>query len=152
MWSDIKTLSLKALEIDEMDADAHAFQGFLKSLYEYHWRDAEKHYIKEIQSASIAKDSKILFNETVANCARAIAEGKVTIANDCGPAQIAQMMNVPYVGIFSNYDGKAKGRIAEWFFQHENARAVTTDDLEDIRAIPVERIEKAVCQLFPKSD
>ncbi len=112
--------------------------------------EAEKHYMKEIQSASIAKDSKVLFNETVANCARAIAGSRVTIANDCGPAQIAQMMNVPYVGIFSNYDGKAKGRIAEWFFQHERAQAVTTEDVKDIKAIPVGRIEKAVCQLFPK--
>lgn len=112
--------------------------------------EAEKHYVEEIHSASIAKDSKILFNEMIANCARAIAACKVTIANDCGPAQIAQMMNVPYVGIFSNYDGKAKGRIAEWFFQHENAQAVTTEDVEDIKSIPVGRIEKAVCQLFPK--
>jgi ADP-heptose:LPS heptosyltransferase len=113
--------------------------------------EAEKHYVEEIESASIAKDSKILFNETIANCARAVAACKVTIANDCGPAQIAQMMNVPYVGIFSNYDGKARGRIAEWFFQHENAQAVTTENVEDIKAIPVERVEKAVCQLFPET-
>ena len=114
--------------------------------------EVEEHYIKEIRSASIAEESTILFNETVANCARAIAGSRVTIANDCGPAQIAQMMNVPYVGIFSNYDGKAKGRIAEWFFPHKNAQAVTTEDLEDIRAISVERIDNAVSQLLPKSD
>jgi ADP-heptose:LPS heptosyltransferase len=114
--------------------------------------EAEEHYIKEIRSASIVKDSKILFNETVANCARAVAGGRITIANDCGPAQIAQMMNVPYVGIFSNYDGKAKGRIAEWFFPHKNAQAVTTEKTQDIKSIPVECIENAVSQLLTKSD
>ncbi len=114
--------------------------------------ELEKHYIKEIQSASIAEESIILFNETVANCARAVAGSRITIANDCGPAQIAQMMNVPYVGIFSNFDGKAKGRIAEWFFPHENAQAVTTEGTHDIKDIPVDRIEDAVCELFPKSD
>jgi hypothetical protein len=57
------------------------------------------------------------------------------------------MMNVPYVGIFSNYDGNARGRIAEWFFKHERALAVTTEALKDIKTIPVERIEAAVRQL-----
>jgi len=113
--------------------------------------EAEKDYVKQIQLASIAKDSLILLNESIANCARAIGASKVTIANDCGPAQIAQMMNVPYVGIFSNYDGNAHRRIAEWFFKRERALAVTTEALRDIKTIPAERIETAVRQLLPTS-
>ena len=110
--------------------------------------EAEKDYVEQIQLASIAKDSLILLNEGIANCARAIAASKVTIANDCGPAQIAQMMKVSYVGIFSNYDGKAHGRIAEWFFQRGRALAVTTDAIKDIKTIPVEHIETTVRQLL----
>jgi adenylate cyclase len=48
-WSNIKTLSLRALEIDEMDADAHALQGWIKSLYEYNWKEAERHYKRAIE-------------------------------------------------------------------------------------------------------
>ena len=110
--------------------------------------EAEKDYVEQIQLTPVAKDSLILLNESIANCARAIGASKVTIANDCGPAQIAQMMNVPYVGIFSNTDGNAQGRIAEWFFKHERALAVTTEALKDIKTIPVERIEAAVRQLL----
>jgi ADP-heptose:LPS heptosyltransferase len=110
--------------------------------------DAEKDYVEKIQSASIAKDSLILQDESMANIARAISSSKVTIANDTGPAQIAQMMKVPYVGIFSNHDGKAHNRIAEWFYKREDALAVTTEKFKDIKEIPVERIESAVRQLL----
>jgi ADP-heptose:LPS heptosyltransferase len=110
--------------------------------------DAEKDYLEKIQSSSVATHTLILQNESMANIARAIGSSKVTIANDTGPAQIAQMMKVPYVGIFSNHDGKARARIGEWFYKHENALAVTTEDLKDIKTIPVERVETAVRQLL----
>ena len=110
--------------------------------------DSEKDYVDKIQSSSIAKHTIILWNESIGNLARVIGSSKVTIANDTGAAQIAQMMKVPYVGIFSNHDGKARTRIGEWFFKRENAVAVTTEDTKDIKAIPVKRIEKAVQQLL----
>ena len=113
--------------------------------------DAEKDYVEKIQSSSIARHTVILQNESIANLARAIGSSKVTIANDTGPAQIAQMMKVRYVGIFSNHDGKAQARIAEWFYKHENAVAVTTGEMKDIKTIPVERIQKAVIQLLGKA-
>ncbi|UCC39205.1 MAG: glycosyltransferase family 9 protein [Candidatus Aminicenantes bacterium] len=110
--------------------------------------EAEKDYIEQIQSSSVAKDSLILFNESVPSIAQVVAACKVTIANDCGPSHIAQMMKVPYVGIFSNHDGNAHERIAEWFFEHEKAVAVTSEPLKDMKSIPVEQIEKAVSQVL----
>lgn len=112
--------------------------------------DEEKDYVEEIQSSSIARHALILQNESISNLAQAIGSSKTTIANDTGAAQIAQMMKIPYVGIFSNHDGKAPARIGEWFYKRENALAVTTEDTKDIKTIPGERIEKAVIQLLEK--
>ena len=111
---------------------------------------AEKDYVEKIQSSSIVKHTLIFQNESIANLARAIGSSKATIANDTGAAQIAQMMKIPYVGIFSNHDGKARTRMGEWFYKRENAVAVTTEDTEDIKTISVKRIEKAVIQLLEK--
>ena len=55
------------------------------------------------------------------------------------------------VGIFSNHDGKARARIGEWFYERENAVAVTTGEMKDIKTIPVERVQKAVIQLLGKA-
>ena len=41
MWPKVKTLTLKALEIDEMDGRAHTSLGGIKSLYEYDRSRAE---------------------------------------------------------------------------------------------------------------
>ena len=113
--------------------------------------DEEKDYVEKIQSSSISGHTVILRNESVANLARVIEKSKVTIANDTGAAQIAQMMKVPYVGIFSNHDGKARARIGEWFYERKNAVAVTSEDMKEIKTIPIERIQKAVVQLLGKA-
>jgi tetratricopeptide (TPR) repeat protein len=41
MWSEVKSLTLKALEIDEMDPYTHLAIGRIKSFYEYDWQGAE---------------------------------------------------------------------------------------------------------------
>ena len=125
--------------------------GFKNAGFIFLLGDAEKDYVEKIQSSSIAEHTVILQNDSIANLARAISSSKVTIANDTGPAQIAQMMKMPYVGIFSNHDGKARTRIGEWFFKRENAVAVTSGEKKDIKTIPVERIQKAVIQLLGKA-
>ena len=84
--------------------------------------------------------------------AKAITACKVTIANDCGPSHIAQMMSIPYIGIFSNHDGNADERIAEWFYGRERAEAVTSEPLKDMKSIPIEQIERAVSQLLSNAE
>ena len=49
MWPKIKRLTLKALEIDEMDANAHGSMGRIKSCYEYDWPEAEIYYKRAIE-------------------------------------------------------------------------------------------------------
>ena len=49
MWPKVKTLVLKALEIDEMDSDAHASMGKIKSFFEYDWPGAEINFKRAIE-------------------------------------------------------------------------------------------------------
>jgi adenylate cyclase len=49
MWTKVKTLTLKALEINGLDADAHASLGLIKSLSEYDWPGAEINFKRAIE-------------------------------------------------------------------------------------------------------
>ena len=49
MWPKVKILVLKALEIDEMDSDAHASLGKIKSFFEYDWSGAEISFKRAIE-------------------------------------------------------------------------------------------------------
>ncbi len=49
MWPKVKGLVLKALEIDEMDSDAHSSMGSIKALSEYDWLEAEKSHKRAIE-------------------------------------------------------------------------------------------------------
>ena len=49
IWPKVKTLVLKALEIDEVDVNAHAMMGRIKSCYDYDWVGAEVHFRRAIE-------------------------------------------------------------------------------------------------------
>lgn len=104
----------------------------------------EQEHVARIQAASIGTRSVILLNESVATCARAVEISRATVANDCGPAHIAQMMQAPLVMIFSNYDGLVDERTSEWFYPRKNARVVAGEPFKDIKTVPVERIAVAL--------
>jgi ADP-heptose:LPS heptosyltransferase len=106
--------------------------------------DKEKEYVKPIKTSPDASDAIILFKEKIANLSEAFSSSKATIANDCGPAQIAQMMKVPYVGLFSNHEGRADEWIAEWFLPHEQATAIVSEDSKDINSISADNVHKAL--------
>ncbi len=108
----------------------------------------EEDYVEQIQAGSVSEVSVVLLNESVANCAKAVMASRATIANDCGPGHLAQMMGVPFVGIFSNHDGSAQTRMAEWFYRREAAKPVTSTALETITSIPVELIEEATSEVL----
>lgn len=102
--------------------------------------DKEKEYVDLIKASLHTEEVIILFKEKIANLSEVFAASRATVANDCGPAQIAQMMKVPYVGLFSNQDGKADELIAEWFLPHKRASAVVSDRSHDINSIPAEKV------------
>jgi len=49
IWPKVKTLVLKALQIDETDSDAHTAMGLVKALYEYDWQGAEWDFKRAIE-------------------------------------------------------------------------------------------------------
>jgi ADP-heptose:LPS heptosyltransferase len=57
--------------------------------------------------------------------AQAVRASRVTIANDCGPAHVAQLLGGPYVGLFANHPGQAERIAAQWFLPRPGARWVS---------------------------
>jgi TolB-like protein/cytochrome c-type biogenesis protein CcmH/NrfG len=49
MWSKVKKWVLKALDIDEMEAEAHSFMGIIKLCSEYDWLGAETYFKRAIE-------------------------------------------------------------------------------------------------------
>jgi adenylate cyclase len=70
MWPKIKTLTLKALEIDEMDAEAHASLGLIKSLSEYNWIGAEIHFKRAIELNPTNSDAHFQYAQFLAGVGR----------------------------------------------------------------------------------
>lgn len=108
----------------------------------------EQDEVAQIHAASIGAKSVVLLNESVANCARAVATSRVTVANDCGPVHMAEMMQVPLVVLFSNHDGFVYSRMSEWFYPRKGALPVISESMQDVKTIPVERVAAAVDQVL----
>jgi ADP-heptose:LPS heptosyltransferase len=108
----------------------------------------EADYVPVINASPLALHCDIYMNESVENCSRAMASAHLCIANDCGPAHIAQMLMRPFIGIFSNADGDVEARIAEWFNPHEHARTITSSVGEAIHTIPVETVKTLALELL----
>jgi len=49
MWSKTRALALKALAIDAMDSDAHAYMGIIKAVFDHNWTGAEKNFKRAIE-------------------------------------------------------------------------------------------------------
>jgi Tfp pilus assembly protein PilF len=85
MWRKVKTLTLKALEIDEMDSDAHASLGSIKSLSEFDWRGAEINFKRAIEldpGNSEANFQYALYLIGVGRANEAVEKMKSALEND----------------------------------------------------------------------
>jgi TolB-like protein/class 3 adenylate cyclase/Tfp pilus assembly protein PilF len=49
VWTKVKSLALKAMEIDEMDANTHMAMGRIKAYYEYDWHGAEVSFKRALE-------------------------------------------------------------------------------------------------------
>lgn len=106
--------------------------------------EQEKPYLSYIRDSTVSVLSTLLVNDSIANCAKAILWSLVTIGNDCGPAHIAQLSGVNFVGIYSNESGSGEKTIAEWFYMRSNSRYICAATNEDIKAIPVDKVFEKV--------
>jgi ADP-heptose:LPS heptosyltransferase len=103
----------------------------------------EASYVMAIEAASGGKFT-ILQNKSLPELVSIFRSTDLFIANDCGPAHIAQMLLKPLVMILSDVKGMAHAIAAEWFKRHEKSRIVIGESGQDIKSISVERVMEAV--------
>lgn len=81
-------------------------------------------------------------NLTIAEISKLIMNTHLTIANDCGPAHIAQCLQNGFIGVYDT----AK---PEWFYSNPLARCVVPDEVEQgIGSISVEKVADAMLQVL----
>jgi ADP-heptose:LPS heptosyltransferase len=86
----------------------------------------------------------LMVEETIPHLAKVMRDAEVVVAQDCAPAHIAQMLKVPFVGLFRNRDGQAAKRVVEWFHRRVRAEVLIAEPGRGIEEIPIERVERAV--------
>ena len=94
-----------------------------------------------IDASPIAAVTDVLDTPTLGALVQAILASRATIANDCGPAHVAHLLDVPYVGLFANHRGQAERIARQWFRARPNARWVAPPTGSPITAIRVEDVE-----------
>jgi ADP-heptose:LPS heptosyltransferase len=105
----------------------------------------ENDYVPVIESRLPSSKYAILMNGSLADIVAIVDAVSCTIANDCGPSHIAQLMRVNYVALFGwKYENPIK-TMHEWFYPTKNSIALLPDERErDIKTIPVEKVKGAV--------
>ncbi len=106
--------------------------------------DDERDYLTLIQASPLAARSRLLYKASVGEVAQSALASRAVVANDCGPAHIAQMLARPTVMIFSDRDGDVATRSAEWFNPHPRARLLCSAPGADIKTLPVAFAHAAV--------
>jgi ADP-heptose:LPS heptosyltransferase len=87
---------------------------------------------------------RIFSGEKVGRLSRILAGAEAVVSQDCGPGHVAQMLRVPFVGLFHNRDGRAGERIAEWFLARKGAEALAPASGMGVETIPVSLVVEAV--------
>ena len=93
-----------------------------------------------IRESATGSASVILDTASLANISHAVLTSRITIANDCGPSHVAQLLGRPYVGLFANNRGQADLLSHEWFFPRPGACWLSAPSGADITEIPVETV------------
>lgn len=93
-----------------------------------------------IAASPLRDASLVLDSPDLAALAQAVRASRVTIANDCGPSHVAQLLGGPYVGLFANHRGQAARIAAQWFLPRPGARWVSGPANAPITELPVEQV------------
>jgi ADP-heptose:LPS heptosyltransferase len=105
----------------------------------------EKEYVPEIESALPPDKYAILMNGSLADIVALVEAVTCTVANDCGPSHVAQLLRVNYVALFGwKYESPVK-TMQEWFLCNAGSIALLADERErDIKTIPLAKVKGAV--------
>ena len=100
IWTRVKSLAQKALEIDEMDSNTHLAIGKIKAFYEYDWQGAEMSYKRAIElnpSSSGAHIEYGIYLMAVGRVYEAIERMKRALELDPASEAAALMVGVAYL-------------------------------------------------------
>jgi ADP-heptose:LPS heptosyltransferase len=90
----------------------------------------------------------VVANAPLDDLARIFLDAKIVIANDCGPAHLAQMAGTPTVQPFDNSDGQNEVVIRSWFDRRPGAICLTPRARAPIDTIPVELVSQAALDVL----
>ena len=104
-------------------------------------REMEQGCDDTFRKASVRID--VVANAPIDDLARIFLDAKVVIANDCGPAHLAQMAGTPTVQPFDNSDGLNDVTIPSWFDLRPGAICLTPRANAPIDTIPIDAVFEA---------
>ncbi|WP_122033323.1 glycosyltransferase family 9 protein [Aliivibrio sp. EL58] len=111
----------------------------------------EKHYEESIPSKIANIPTKIHHSPTVSSLIELALSSKLSIANDCGPTHIFQMLTVPLITLWGwkNPEASPYNTMNEWFYSHENSWAIAPNEEDKcINSITVDKVSAlALAQL-----
>lgn len=104
--------------------------------------EKERKYKKIIEKAGFES----LFNASFKELFVKINSSSLVIANDCGPAHIAQISYCRYIILYSDEKNDADRVIAEWFKPKKDCYAIRGEKSKSIRTISVETVFEIACK------
>jgi len=90
----------------------------------------------------------VVANAPIDDLARIFMDARIVIANDCGPAHLAQMAGTPTVQPFDNSDGLNEIVIRSWFDPRPGAICLTPREQAPIDRVSVEAVFEASHQVL----
>ncbi|MGF1903809.1 glycosyltransferase family 9 protein [Aliivibrio salmonicida] len=103
----------------------------------------EKHYEESIPSNIANIPTKIHHSPTVSSLIELALSSKLSIANDCGPTHIFQMLTVPLITLWGwkSREASPYNTMSEWFYSYENSWAITPNEEDKcINSISVDKV------------
>ncbi|MGF1901231.1 glycosyltransferase family 9 protein [Aliivibrio sifiae] len=103
----------------------------------------EKHYEGIIPTKIVNVPVKLHHSPNVYELIDLALSSKLSIANDCGPTHIFQMLTVPLITLWGWKDKKVSpySTMREWFYSYENSWAITPNEEDKcINSISVDKV------------
>jgi ADP-heptose:LPS heptosyltransferase len=104
-------------------------------------RETEQRCADVFRDTAVRMD--VVANAPIDDLARIFMDAKIVLANDCGPAHLAQMAGTPTVQPYDNSDGLNDVVIRSWFDLRPGAICLTPSAKSPIDTIPVDAVFEA---------
>jgi len=110
----------------------------------------EVRYKSTIEAELIGLNFDIIEAPTVKEIITIAQQSTLTLANDCGPMHLFQMLEVPLITIWGSKEGGSPFKtLSEWFYSTENAIAIVpNDEFRNIHSIPSKKVSAMALMLM----